>query len=202
MCLLTMSTPPALAGAMGTCSDYKPECIGEGQKILLYTALGLIAFGISGHMGSIDRFIADQATSFREEEFSMSFRPQLIIFSFWGLSLVPNILSIAFLFIKSWKIKFGILAMFTTVSTLVFLSGSSSYRRRKPQGSSLTTVVRVFVASISKLSYRCPRHASKLYERSDINDLYVVPHSRSLRFAFSRSLTLYCPLPLPSIHCT
>ncbi|KAH9736415.1 protein NRT1/ PTR FAMILY 5.5 [Citrus sinensis] len=91
MCLLTMSTPPAIAGAMGTCSDYKPECIGEGQKILLYTALGLIAFGISGHMGSIDR---------------------------------------------------------------------------------------------------CPRHASELYERSDINDLYVVPHSRSLRWLDKAAIIL------------
>ncbi|ESR42558.1 hypothetical protein CICLE_v10013337mg [Citrus x clementina] len=66
----------------------------------------------------------------------------------------------------------------------------NTYRRRKPQGSSLTTVVRVFVASISKLSYRCPRHASELYERSDINDLYVVPHSRSLRWLDKAAIIL------------
>ncbi|KAF5931118.1 hypothetical protein HYC85_031991 [Camellia sinensis] len=38
-----MSTPPVLPKATATCSLYEPECIGEGQKILFYTALALAA---------------------------------------------------------------------------------------------------------------------------------------------------------------
>ncbi|GMP85702.1 hypothetical protein CsSME_00038771 [Camellia sinensis var. sinensis] len=51
-----MSTPPVLSKSTDTCSAYKPECIGHTQKALFYTALSLIAVGISSHTVSLHHF--------------------------------------------------------------------------------------------------------------------------------------------------
>ncbi|XP_027100336.1 protein NRT1/ PTR FAMILY 5.5 [Coffea arabica] len=57
---LSMSTPPVLAKETGSCKHYKPECIGHTQKALFYTALALIAVGISGHIVSLVALFVDQ----------------------------------------------------------------------------------------------------------------------------------------------
>ncbi|KAK1561818.1 hypothetical protein Q3G72_001257 [Acer saccharum] len=175
---LTMSTPPVLSEAMGTCSEYKPECIGEGQEILFYTALALIAFGLSGHLTSLGGFMEEQMI---EAEADISMGGFCMFFwSMFGVILVPIIAAIALPYIKPWTLRFGIPAICTVVATLIFLTGSCSYNHAQPQGSPLTTVFRVFVASTSKLFYRRPRDPSELYERRDPN-LYLQPHTRGLR---------------------
>ncbi|KAK0583785.1 hypothetical protein LWI29_003043 [Acer saccharum] len=175
---LTMSTPPVLSEAMGTCSEYKPECIGEGQEILFYTALALIAFGLSGHLTSLGGFMEEQMI---EAEADISMGGFCMFFwSMFGVILVPIIAAIALPYIKPWTLRFGIPAICTVVATLIFLTGSCSYNHVQPQGSPLTTVFRVFVASTSKLFYRRPRDPSELYERRDPN-LYLQPHTRGLR---------------------
>ncbi|GER55816.1 major facilitator superfamily protein [Striga asiatica] len=58
--LLTMSTPPVLANTTGTCREYRPECIGHVQKVLLYTSMPLIAFGMAGHLTCLTSFINGQ----------------------------------------------------------------------------------------------------------------------------------------------
>lgn len=57
---LSMSTPPVLAKATGTCKDYKPNCLGHTQKALFYTALALIAVGLSGHIVSLVAYADNQ----------------------------------------------------------------------------------------------------------------------------------------------
>ncbi|KAI9154256.1 hypothetical protein LWI28_023435 [Acer negundo] len=172
---LTMSTPPVLSEAMGTCSEYKPECIGEGQEILFYTALALIAFGLSGHMTSMGDFMGEQMTESGTEDLNgHSF--WMFFWGMFGVILVPIIAAIALPYIKPWTLRFGIPAICTVVATLIFLTGSCSYNYLEPQGSPLTTVFRVFVASTSKLFYRRPRDPSELYERNDY-DLYLQPHT-------------------------
>lgn len=42
---LSMSIPPVLSKATGTCSVYVAECVGNKQKILFYMVLVLIAVG-------------------------------------------------------------------------------------------------------------------------------------------------------------
>ncbi|KAK4478498.1 hypothetical protein RD792_013975 [Penstemon davidsonii] len=180
--LLSMSTPPVLANAMGTCSEYKPECIGHGQVILFYTAMALIAFGMSGHMTSLGSFMAEQlvelddgdSDQFDESTFWRFFCSILavIIFTFIAVIALP--------FIKPWSLRFGIPAICTLVATLLFLSGSCSYRCFKPVGSPLTMFVRVFVAAVLKLFYRSPQDATRLYEIQN-PEIYAVPHTRSLR---------------------
>ncbi|XP_027153709.1 clathrin heavy chain 1-like isoform X1 [Coffea eugenioides] len=53
MGFLSMSTPPVLHKVTGTCKDYEPNCLGHTQKALFYTALALIAAGLSGRVVSL-----------------------------------------------------------------------------------------------------------------------------------------------------
>ncbi|XP_031275324.1 protein NRT1/ PTR FAMILY 5.5 [Pistacia vera] len=175
---LAMSTPPVMSEAMGTCSEYKLECIGEGQKILFYTALALTAYGMSGHITSIGGFMGEQITASGEHNVS---RGALVMFflSFFGAILVPVTGAIAIPLIHPWSIRFGIPAICTVVATLIFLTGTCSYRYVRPEGSSFTSVFRVFVASASKIFHRCPKDATELYERDQ--ELYKAPPTRGLR---------------------
>lgn len=176
-----MSTPPVLAKAMGTCSEYKPECIGEGQKVLFYTALALTALGMSGHLTSLGGFMAEQITVSGQQNISQGTFVMFFL-SFFGVILVPIIGAIAIPLIHPWSIRFGIPAICTVVATLIFLTGTCSYRYVRPQGSSFTSVFRVFVASASKIFHTCPRDATELYEKDQDQESYMVPHTRGLRF--------------------
>lgn len=184
-----MSTPPVLGGTMGTCKEYKPECIGEGQKILFYTALPLIAFGMSGHMASWNTFMAEQLVpvengdGFVEDDVDEASRTfwkyaygimATILFTFVAVFGLP--------YIKPWSLRFGIPAICTLVSTLLFFSGSCSYKRFKAQGSPLTAIFRVFVAAVLKVFRRSPRDPKELFELHH-PQIYVIPHTNSLRYS-------------------
>ncbi|KAJ0028220.1 hypothetical protein Pint_35208 [Pistacia integerrima] len=185
---LAMSTPPVMSEAMGTCSEYKPECIGEGQKILFYMALALTAYGMSGHITSLGGFMGEQITASGEHNVS---RGALVMFflSFFGAILVPVTGAIAIPLIHPWSIRFGIPAICTVVATLIFLTGACSYRYVRPEGSSFTSVFRVFVASASKIFHRCPKDATELYERDQ--ELYKAPHTRGLSVPIAILLWFY-----------
>ncbi|KAA8516316.1 hypothetical protein F0562_016609 [Nyssa sinensis] len=171
---LAMSTPPVLSKSTGTCSAYRPECIGDTQRVLFYTALALIAVGISGHLVSLESFLNES-----QMEDDDGGKTPWKIGGIFGVVLVPIIGGIALPYIKPWSIRFGIPAIFSLVATLLFASGSNAYEFKGPQGSPLTTVVRVFVASASKIFHQCPEDANELYERRDI--VQPVPHTRGLR---------------------
>ncbi|KAL3826077.1 hypothetical protein ACJIZ3_022106 [Penstemon smallii] len=188
---LTMSTPTVLANVMGTCSEYKPECIGQGQVILFYAALLFIAFGMSGHFTSLELFVANQfniqGPRDEEEDSELEMMDdeevdacERLFGSIVAIIIATSIAVIALPFIKPWSLRFGIPAICTLVATLLFLSGSPSYRCFRPQGSPLTVFVRVFVAATSKLFYRSPKDAKKLYEIRD-PQIHYVAHTKSLR---------------------
>ncbi|KAL2479504.1 Protein NRT1/PTR FAMILY 5.5 [Abeliophyllum distichum] len=174
---LTMSTPPVLAKAMGTCSEYKPECIGDGQQILFYTALALIAIGVCGHITSWGPFMAEQLNERGEIDEGTFWR---FFCSILAVIIITIVAVIALPYIKPWSIRFGIPAICTLVATLLFFTGSCSYNYFLPQGSPLTTFVRVFVASTSKFLYASPKDVKKLYENPTF-ELELVPYTRSLR---------------------
>lgn len=177
--LLSMSTPPVLTS--GTCSEYRPECIGQTQKVLFYTALALIAVGISGHLVSLRTFLAEQTTSETENvETEMGGKILWQIAGIFAVVLVAIIGGLALPYIKPWSIRFGIPAICTLVATILFLSGSCSYKFNRPQGSPLTTVLRVFVASASNIFEPLPTNSYWLYEKVD-TDLHLLPHTRGLR---------------------
>uniref|UniRef100_A0A2N9GXM9 Major facilitator superfamily (MFS) profile domain-containing protein n=1 Tax=Fagus sylvatica TaxID=28930 RepID=A0A2N9GXM9_FAGSY len=165
MSSLAMSTPPVLSNAAGNCGEYKPECIGDAQKVLFYTALALIAIGVSGHITSLGSFLNCQKDQ-DDPNWKRLWRfPGAVI-----LVLLPIVACIALPYIKPWSVRFGIPAICTVVATFLFLSGCfcSSYKHSGPQGSPLTTVFRVFVASASKMFRPLPHRPR--------------PHTQCLRF--------------------
>ncbi|XP_043723286.1 protein NRT1/ PTR FAMILY 5.5-like [Telopea speciosissima] len=132
-----MSTPPVLSKATGTCSEYVSACIGDTQTILFYTSLVLIAFGMCGNF-SLASFMIEQMPT--EAGGHVEAPPKEIasfILSVFAMTLLPGLWVFALSYIKNWSILFGIPAICALVSTLLFLSGTSSYIRVKPQRNSL-----------------------------------------------------------------
>ncbi|KAM1222193.1 hypothetical protein ACFX2J_009754 [Malus domestica] len=148
--LLTMSTPPVLAVLTGSCSSFVPQCIGPVHKILFYTALLLLAIGESTHLSSWPQFGEDQ---FKTEEVFTSktekvYKRSCQLFSLATLLLVvPVCAVIAVGLLKSWLIKFGIGAISTVVSTLIFSSGLYSYKRPSGESSHLNGVFTIILGS-------------------------------------------------------
>ena len=118
MSFLAMSTPPVLSNVAGNCSAYKPDCIGDAQKVLFYTALALIAIGISGHITSSESFLKQQ----------MEIPTPWQVAGGFGMILFPMVGCIALPYIKLWSVRFGIPAICTVVATFLFICGSCSYK--------------------------------------------------------------------------
>uniref|UniRef100_A0A2N9FBE9 Uncharacterized protein n=1 Tax=Fagus sylvatica TaxID=28930 RepID=A0A2N9FBE9_FAGSY len=107
-----MSTPPVLSNAAGNCGEYKPECIGDAQKVLFYTALALIAIGVSGHITSLGSFLNCQKDQ-DDPNWKRLWRfPGAVI-----LVLLPIVACIALPYIKPWSVRFGIPAISAGVET-------------------------------------------------------------------------------------
>nr|XP_023870579.1 protein NRT1/ PTR FAMILY 5.5-like isoform X1 [Quercus suber]XP_023870580.1 protein NRT1/ PTR FAMILY 5.5-like isoform X1 [Quercus suber]XP_023870581.1 protein NRT1/ PTR FAMILY 5.5-like isoform X1 [Quercus suber] len=142
--LLAMSTPPILSNAAGNCGAYKPDCIGDAQMVLFYTALAFLVIGISGHITSLDAFLKQQDS---KEPMPWQAAGGFIVI------LLAIVGFIAIQLIKPWSVRFGMPAICTVVATFLFTTGSCSYKRSGPhqQGSPLTTIFRVFVASASNI---------------------------------------------------
>ncbi|XP_030926745.1 protein NRT1/ PTR FAMILY 5.5-like isoform X1 [Quercus lobata] len=168
---LAMSTPHVLPDAARNCDAHKPDCIGDAQKVLFYTALVLIAIGISGHITSLESFLEQQKenqTSAQENSEKPKPTPRQVAGSLFVV-LLAIVGCIALPYIKPWSVRFGIPAICTVVATSIFTTGSCSYRCSRPPGSPLTTLCRVFVAS-----------ASKTFRHLPPNDIQE-PYTRSLR---------------------
>ena len=166
-----MSTPHVLPDAARNCDAHKPGCIGDAQKVLFYTALALIAIGIAGHITSFKSFLKQQM---EENQ-----RPGKVV-AVVSVIILTIVGCIALPYIKPWSVRFGIPAICTVVATFLFTTGSRSYKPSRPQsqGSPLTTVCRVFVAS-----------GFKMFRHQLQNDKQV-PHTRNLRFSLSQPRNL------------
>ncbi|KAJ0567560.1 putative proton-dependent oligopeptide transporter family [Helianthus annuus] len=167
--LLSMSTPPVF----GPCSDYKEECIGHKQKVLFYISLLLIAAGMAGHLVSIGPLLSQQSESENEkekgnendndngnendngngneqnsgaetEEIDIKF---MQVPGFFMVIVVLITGGIGLPYIKPWSLRFGIPTICSVVATLWFFTGFREYKHTEPNGSPLTTTLRVFVAT-------------------------------------------------------
>ncbi|XP_076941227.1 protein NRT1/ PTR FAMILY 5.5-like [Bidens hawaiensis] len=171
--LLTMSTP----AVFGPCKDDKKECIGHTQKVLFYTALPLIAVGMAGHMVSLAPFLDLQTKnkmeiqSKKENENdndnngkgtkpgSESEESNKIFLQIPGLIMVMVVImagGIGLPYVNPWELRFGIPAICSVVATIAFFTGWGSYEHTKPEGSPLTTTVRVFMATARNFSKPTP----------------------------------------------
>ncbi|KAH6776810.1 hypothetical protein C2S51_000090 [Perilla frutescens var. frutescens] len=179
--LVTMSTPPLLADATGTCKNYDPKCIGHTQKVLFYIGMALIAVGVAGNLVSVQPFLKEQnkngsGNNGGAKEFCKL--PFFII-----VVIVPIVGAIALPYVKPWSLRFGIPAICTAFATLLFLSGSCTYSKvgPQPQGSPITSVCRVFVAAALKISQPFPLDDQQLY-RENNEEHQSFSYTRTLRF--------------------
>lgn len=178
--LLWMSTPPVLAKSYGNCIAYKPECIGDHQRVLFYAGLALIALGMAGHSTFLGPFTLEQTDGNFENNVEDGEVCCFCLGSFAAV-LIPIIGIIVVAFVKPWATLLGICCIFSIVSTLVFLSGVCSYKYVRPQGSPMTTIFRVFLASFSKVIYRRPRNVNDLYESPGLGQHDSLAHTKVLR---------------------
>ncbi|KAK9153550.1 hypothetical protein Sjap_001030 [Stephania japonica] len=179
---LSMSTPPVLSKATGTCSSYEKQCIGNVQEILFYISLALMAIGMAGHLVSLGSFMFEQVPEGEEgQEEEQQSTSALTIIGFFAVVLIPIISAFAIPYIKPWSVRFGIPAICTVVATLIFMSGSCSYIRKGPKGSPYVRLIRVFVASTLKIHLPLPSNSNQLYENNDLEEENLVPHTKGLR---------------------
>ncbi|KAL3536498.1 hypothetical protein ACH5RR_004959 [Cinchona calisaya] len=184
MGFLTMSTPPVLSKFTGTCSSYEPQCIGDTQLILFYTALALVAVGLAGQITSLGGFLGEHLMNAIED---ISIRSILSVHAGNIVSFVVSAAAVLGLpYIKPWSLHFGIPAICTLVATLIFLSGSCTFTYVGPQGSHLTMVFRVLVAAASKLFQRYTADRDELYGMSNC----PLPRTRLLRCLDKAALVL------------
>ncbi|KAL1549162.1 protein NRT1/ PTR FAMILY 5.5-like isoform X2 [Salvia divinorum] len=182
--LVTMSTPPFLADATGTCKDYSPKCIHRPQKVLFYIGMALIAVGGAGNFISVKPFLDEQRVE-NEHDSNEGAREFCKLPFFIVVVIVPIVGAVALPFVKPWSLRFGIPAIFTAAAALLFLSGvflrgSLAYKEVQPQGSPITSVCRVFFAAACKISQPFPDDDRYLYKESGKeNDGFS--HTRILR---------------------
>jgi peptide/histidine transporter 3/4 len=183
---LSMSTPPPLSSLTGNCREYEPECLGETQKGLFYASLALTAVGIGGHLVSFEPFLDENRSDFDKHRFSHSSTKKKYAWILVAVSAtaMPIVGGLILPYITTWSIRFGIPAICTSAATILFLSGSLSYKRsgRPEGGSAMTAVYRVLLASAFNISRKYRENIDHLFEREQPYPPFskLLPHSRGL----------------------
>ncbi|KAL0304032.1 UNVERIFIED_CONTAM: protein NRT1/ PTR FAMILY 5.5 [Sesamum radiatum] len=173
--LLALSTPAVLGHSTGTCThSRRPECIGTTQRILFYTALPLVAMGMSGIV-----FMFELVTKDEEDE-DERLTPEKLLSS--RLFIIPlTVVGFGYSILKLWSLRFGIPAICSAVTIgflliLIWCSDEPLSSGDEVNGSPLTQLIRVFVASASKVCHKLD--GAELYEKPDSPSL---PRTRWLR---------------------
>ncbi|KAK9706340.1 hypothetical protein RND81_07G117300 [Saponaria officinalis] len=177
--LIWMSTPPILANSYGNCSEYKPECVGNLQKQLLYAGLALVALGMSGQSVSHAPFAAQQPNN--GGGYTCNLYCQCCCLK-CRISLIGVVALLVVAFVKPWHVLFGIAAIFGLLSLFVLLIRTCHYNYVAPQGSSLTTLFRVLFAAFSKIFLKTPQNVNELHENHSLDASTLLPHTDDLRF--------------------
>ncbi|PIN27207.1 H+/oligopeptide symporter [Handroanthus impetiginosus] len=126
--------------------------------------MALLAVGMAGNRVFVRPFLKKQQDKLFDGGELASLLSQSLLT--WGV-LMPVIGAIALPSLKPWSLRFGIPAIFTAFATLHFLSGSFDYHKDDCQGSPLTNVCRVFVASFYKKSEQFPSDSNQFYKKGD-----------------------------------
>ncbi|KAL2479506.1 Protein NRT1/PTR FAMILY 5.5 [Abeliophyllum distichum] len=81
----------------------------------------------------------------------------------FGTFIFTTVAVLGLPYIKPWSLRFGIPAICMVVAMVIFLSGSCRYKRNRPDGSPLTILLRVLVASASKFFKQRPVDVNHYY---------------------------------------
>lgn len=183
--LLAISTPPVMSKITKTsCSQYGPECIGEVEKKVFYTALAVLVLGRSSYLASNAIFKTKQeAKDENDQSQSSEYKSRImnnirktvlnkinkvyiILYPSLTLPLLFSYLSgyVTIPYIKSWSLRFGTPAICMVVGAVIFFTGWPSYTNVKEKDNLLITMCRVLVASALKIHYKLPDDPTKLHE--------------------------------------
>ncbi|KAF9602210.1 hypothetical protein IFM89_025832 [Coptis chinensis] len=182
---LALSVPPTLSKVLGTCHEQKAACIGKVQHSLFYMALPAIAVGRAGYENLASIFWNEQLIDPNNQKISNEkhcTNLDWINISLWIILLGTYLLSS----IESWSVLYGILVVVMVIATIIFLSGTLSYKHVKPQGSPLACVVCVFVAATLKRHLQYPPNTFQLHNPEKVE--LPLPYTNRLRFLDKASL--------------
>jgi peptide/histidine transporter 3/4 len=142
----------------------------------------------------------DADTNNAKNENERGHKLELQLLGLLPVILLPIIAGFALPYIKPWSIRFGIPAICSLVSTVLFLSGSCGFTDIDPKGSPITTLFRVLVASTSKIKKRVPNDVTLLYNGdanansnpnpNGPNPFQSAPNLRRLRCLYKAAVVL------------
>lgn len=164
-----MSTPPVLSNLAGNCNRYDEKCVGPAQKAIFFTSLVLMGVGMAGNAVSVDTFLQNHDSKKNKLNF-----------------IVGAIAALALPFLKPWEVRFGVAGIIFLAATLIFFVGTvrRSYSHKDdddPNGSALTTVLRVFVAATRKSCLQLPANPNDLYQGHGNDDNFAKQLSHTNR---------------------
>ncbi|XP_076927857.1 protein NRT1/ PTR FAMILY 5.5-like [Bidens hawaiensis] len=144
MGLLSISTPSKLYSLItGSCSEYKVKCISETQKSFFYFALMLIMIGRSTRDATIEtlNFKGNADEKDLKEQFIKSGSGHVVV-------------QATLLVLLPWSIIFAVSSLYSSMSVFLLMEKSWTHKIYidNPERSPVTGVVRVYVASISKIA--------------------------------------------------
>jgi peptide/histidine transporter 3/4 len=165
--------------------DSSPGCI---PIVVFCISSLLIAIGVSGHKVSLSS-VQEQEKSIQTESTEQDDierkKPGKFRRFFWrSTSFFAPTLLVFVLSYMPWRFQLWIAATWMVGASDLFMRFSRLYKYDKPQESPLTTLSRVFVASISKMFSTLPPD-DQLHENPCSS--HYLPHTKGLRFDLSLS---------------
>ncbi|XP_059628068.1 protein NRT1/ PTR FAMILY 5.6-like [Cornus florida] len=156
------------------------------HEVIFFLAMYLISTATGGYKPCLESFGADQFDEDHPEER----KKKMSFFNWWNFSLCCGLLLGVTLVVYvqdyvSWGVADLILAIFMTVTIIIFYFGRPFFRYRMSQGSPLTPVLQVLVAAIKKRKLPYPSSPSLLYEvpaKSKSSQGRLLCHTNNLRF--------------------
>eukprot|EP00249_Psilotum_nudum_P012260 c23677_g1_i2 orf=364-1365(+) len=170
------------------CSSSTPCRAAHGLELMvLYAGLYLIALGNGGIKPNVSSLGADQ---FDEKDAAERQHMPHFFNWFYFIISIGSLLSVTVLVYLQDNVGFewgfGIPAALMAFAVIIFFSGASLYRYKRPTGSPFTRVAQVLVAAVRKRNFPLPSDRGKLYgadnKRPGILAVKMLPQSNQLMY--------------------
>ncbi|XP_071740992.1 protein NRT1/ PTR FAMILY 5.5-like [Rutidosis leptorrhynchoides] len=162
MALMSISTPSwPYRLITGSCSEYKMKCVSEMQQSFFYLALVLIMIGRSSSDATMETM------NYKGDANEQKSTREIVTSGGDYIALQAGVLLLA-----PWSIIFGISSVYSSMALFHSMGKSWSHKLYidKPETSQVTTILRVFVASISNISQKLPYGSASFSNKIKIDD--------------------------------